>query len=130
MDQTIQIKRPFDDSSLLEDDVEKSIFELPTMGPDAMHARRQAKPEYYEKRARALEAAEAQLHAALSQNRANIIAGKRLLLFKQMCVDAGVEEGGDPLELQPMGVLLTGVSAPASLLCFQMEQTYAACEKR
>lgn len=115
VEQAVKMKHPFDDSWLLEDDVKKNIFNVLTKGPQQIHATRCETLAYYEDRAVALQAAEDALHRSLPADRARVLEGKRLLLFRGMCGDAGVEEAKDLLELQLLGTPLTGKSAPTKL---------------
>eukprot|EP00438_Fugacium_kawagutii_P026669 Skav231876 [mRNA] locus=scaffold54:141135:141833:- [translate_table: standard] len=100
---------------MLDDDVKRNIFEVLTCGPEEVRLRRQATLAKYKAKAEELERQEDEIHSNLPTDRARILEGKRLLLFKLMCQDAGIEEAGDLMELQLVGTPLTGKSAPTTL---------------
>ena len=106
-----KLVHPFDTSFMIEDDVKKNIFFLLTEGPAAMERRRTDVLKYYLQRKEELAWEEEKLHRGLSDRRKCILEDKCLLLFREMCRDAKVEDDG-LLDLQLLGTPLTGTSGP------------------
>ena len=101
--------------SMLDDDAKRNIFTLLTEGPQECQRRRSNAFAYYKARKHELEGKEAELHPALAPPRARILEGKALLLFREACKDAGVEDDELTIAFQVEGTLLTGMSGASSL---------------
>jgi hypothetical protein len=63
-----------------------------TFGPTRMAAERIARLQRYKARAVQLAEKEARLRASVSKGSESTLAGKKVCLFKEMCVDAGVKD--------------------------------------
>lgn len=99
------------------------IYQLLTKGCEWMASYRQKQMAYYEARACDLAAREQALHDGMSPSRAALVKDKRFLLFREMCVDAGVDDEGI-LDLQVLGTPLVGTSGTSSL--FEKEENSPA----
>ena len=86
----VLLEHPFDGSPSIEDDTLQAIFDLLTIGPEAMVQRREDTFRRYEEAAYSLAEAEHEIHEQMGGSRAEIMAEKRFLLFKEMCRDAHV----------------------------------------
>ena len=102
-----RLVHPFDSASSIQDDMLIAIFELLTTGPAAVERRREETFRVYEESANELEAAESDIHLQMDDNRAEIMSGKRFLLFKAMCKDAQVLDP-DLMKHYVGGLSLTG----------------------
>jgi hypothetical protein len=89
-----QLSHPFDGSSALDDDVLVAIFELFTLGLEHLQLKRELALNHYENLAKELESEEEELHAAMRPEREWVIQKKKVLLYKKMCEDAGIECSG------------------------------------
>ena len=106
-EEALKLHHPFDDCSSVPDDIKRAIFWLLTSGPlEVSQQRKQILDKYAEMR-NDLEEAEQTIHHQLDPEREAIIRDKKILLFKQMCRDAGVEDDG-LCDLLANGVKLTG----------------------
>ena len=84
----LRLAHPFAESSA-SDDIKKAIFRLVTRSPEDTCRSREAYLRRWEERAEVLESAETALHASLHPDVAIALAGKRILVFREMLQDAG-----------------------------------------
>ena len=71
-----------------------AIFELFTLGLEHLKLKRDLAFNNYENLAKELEAEEEELHAAMMPERELVIQNKKVLLYRRMCEDAGIECNG------------------------------------
>ena len=90
--QAIKLDHPFDSSGLSHQDLSYALFELLTLGPKQVKAKRDSQFSHYMRRAASLAKNESALKAGLPEPARRILEPKRLLLFKEMCQDAGVAD--------------------------------------
>ena len=114
VEQAMQIKHPFDDSSGVEDQLKRNMFELLTLGCKAIAQRREETMKYYSLRKLELSDAEASIHEAMPPHRRKLVEGKAFLLFGEMCEAAGITDP-DLRDLQVLGTSLLGRSGCSSL---------------
>eukprot|EP00435_Cladocopium_sp_Y103_P062973 s66_g24.t1 len=86
------LKHPFDVPLPLDDANMSSIAFILSEGPSEVAKFRANALKYYLERAQALQSAEVELHASLEKDLRPVLASKRLLLFKEMLKDAGVQD--------------------------------------
>ena len=82
-------KHPFQMQAPLPDPLLKVIFQLVTLGPEAVSKSRLEKLIFWNKVAKDLEPDERKLHESLHPDVARVLAEKRLLLFKRMLEESG-----------------------------------------
>ena len=111
---SLEISHPFDDSSGVDDVTKINIFRLLTEGPEDRRRQCEVLLNYYENRAAALQSDEDVLHFQLDEDRRQIVAGKKFLVFDELCRDAGLV-GEDLHLLQLQGVPLVGKDGPTAL---------------
>lgn len=109
-----ELSHPFDDSSMLDDDIKRNIFKLLTEGPEEVSKMRMQALEYYRDRKAALAECEARIHHHLPQHRAKLVEDKAFLLFREMCNDSGIGDS-NLFHLQISGAALTGDSCECNL---------------
>ena len=114
IEQAIQLQHPFDNNSMVSDDIKCNIFELFTKGCKWVDDIRQATLKHYEGRKQALSEAEGTIHEGLAPGRAEIVREKAFLLLEEMCRDAEIGDAG-LLDLQVLGTSLVGVSGTSPL---------------
>ena len=107
------LTHPFDGSSAVSDNAKRAIFFLLTEGRDKLREARESVFAHYERLADALADDEAAIHASMDPFRERLVRDKKLLLFKHMCKDAGIEDDF-LVDLLVNGVKLTGVGALTS----------------
>lgn len=88
----LSLKHPFDVPVLLDESNLRSIASTLAAGPFATAMRRVDTLKYYVMRGRELVADEKALHEGLDPSIRPVLASKRLLLFKEMLADAGVDD--------------------------------------
>ena len=108
------LEHPFDSSATLADDLKANIFSLLTDGPEKIMEHRERNFAYYEQRKQQLESREKELHAALPEHREIVVRDKQILLFQEMCEDAGIHDGCWG-QLLLGGASLTGHSGRSSM---------------
>lgn len=108
------LKHPFDNSSNVSDDLKRNIFLLLTEGWREVKSRREKCFEHYERRLVDLQASERRLHGEMPKHREALVADKNMLLFAEMCRDAGVDDEG-LVQLQALGTPLYGESGSSNL---------------
>eukprot|EP00435_Cladocopium_sp_Y103_P019275 s793_g4.t1 len=113
-EEAFRLSHPFDDSSWLEDDVKRNIFDLLTLGVTEMQKRRAATFQYYESRAATLQDLEDIYHRSMKPHRAALVEKKKFLLLVEMCRDAGVDDPG-LFDLLFSGASLIGKSGASNL---------------
>ncbi len=114
VEQAAKLQHPFDNSSMVLDEIKINIFELLTKGSQWVENKRHAALQYYAERKRSLAADESAIHQSMDPSREEIVSDKAFLLFNEMCRDAGIQDEG-LLDLQVLGTPLAGVSGTSSL---------------
>lgn len=108
------VQHPFDDCSMVSDDAKRAIFTVLTEGVQGVEDLREAAFQYYEQLDRMLSDQEQRIHQSMDEGREALVRNKKFLLFRQMCIDAGVEDDG-LLDLRVNGVKLTGLGEPTGI---------------
>lgn len=112
VDEALQLQHPFDGQAMVSDHAKRAIFLNLTKGRAGMAEIRKEFFDHYTQMAENLQSDESAIHSSLDPQHERILKDKRLLLFKQMCQDAMVEDDG-LLELMVSGVKLTGQAEPS-----------------
>ena len=86
----VQAEHPFDSDELLDTDVSRAVASIATAGIQATAKHREECLAYYRGRAQQLDKEESVLRASLPGDVREILADKKLLLFREMCADAEV----------------------------------------
>ena len=123
MEEAIKLKHPFDDSSSIDEQLKQNIFDLMTLGCDEVARRRQLTIDYYASRKAELSEAEAVIHGALHPRRRRLVEDKAFILFREMCVDAGIDDP-ELCDLLVNGTPLVGKSGSSNL--FEAEDNIPA----
>ena len=113
--QAIECKHPIDILHSVDDLTKTALFNILTLGPEAITNKRQKFMDNLELRARELEADEHLLHESMPAHVRNIMAGKRLLLLRELASAAGSKDTGLH-KLLTEGTHLTGVTSPSGEL--------------
>eukprot|EP00435_Cladocopium_sp_Y103_P008138 s3431_g2.t1 len=92
MDKVRSLKHPFDIPLQLDEANMSSISFILTEGPSRVAKFRTDTLKHYVARARALQPEEDKLHASLDADVRHVMSSKRLLLFREMMRDAGVQD--------------------------------------
>ena len=98
-----KLRHPLDSDVRVAPAVAKVFYECARLGPDEVIARRKGVLKYWLARAMALEKQEEKLHACLNTDVAAAVAGKRILLFKEMLEAIHYDD------LEVVGLLSTGI---------------------
>jgi hypothetical protein len=132
------LKYPFDTPLPLEETNMASVAFILSEGPSSVAKHRTDMLNHYLARAKALHAQECALHDSLDEQIKPVMASKRLLLFKEMMDDAGVQDkelfsdmcNGFRLvgDLQPSGQFQQQWK-PAALGVEQLQQTALWAQK-
>ena len=103
----LTLRHPFDGTSGLNPDLLHAVFTILTKGPAGVKEWRSGKLLHYMKRAAALHKEEKILKAGIPGINQKVVAKKRLLLFKEMMRDAGIDDPELVKELS-LGLRLVG----------------------
>ena len=138
MSKANELQHPFDTPLPLDDANMASIAFILSQGPSAVAKHRTDMLNHYIARAKELQPQENELHESLDEQLKPVLKSKRLLLFKEMMVDAGVQEhalfadmcNGFRLvgDLQPFGQFMQQLK-PALLGVEQLRQTAIWAQK-
>lgn len=90
VEKALKLRRPFDEPLPLDESNLRSIAFILEQGPAKVAKHRVEALKYYVMRARELASKERALHEALDESLKPVLASKRLVLFKEMLTDAGV----------------------------------------
>lgn len=101
------LRRPFDGSLTVDDDLKRAIFWLLTEGVEHVRQERKKTLEHYKLVADGLSREETRLHSAVDADREALIHDKKILLFQRMCQDACVQDD-DLCDLIVNGIKLAG----------------------
>ena len=93
-DEALKLQHPFDGSDSVPDDTKRAIFWLLTAGAEEVEKCRNSTFDHYERLRDDLETNELEIHSRLDPLRRSLIEEKKVLLFKRMCQDAGVDDDG------------------------------------
>lgn len=92
VDEAAKLEHPFGLSSAIAVEIKHAAFSMLTKGPRFVKAHRRMQLLRYTKLAAKLDGDEKDLHGAMDPEARKLLDDKRVLLFKQMCKDAGLPD--------------------------------------
>ena len=113
--QAVECKHPIDILQNVDDLTKTALFNILTLGPEALTNKRQNFMNNLELRAKELESKEHQLHESMPDHVKKIMFGKRLLLLQELALAAGSKDTGLH-KLLTEGTHLTGVTTSSGEL--------------